>query len=368
MRLQSKELNFKGQNIYVGIDVHKKDWKVRIQSKELSYRTFSQPPKVAVLVEHLHRNFPGATYYSAYESGFSGFWAHRELVGEGINNIVVHAADVPTTDKERAFKTDKRDCRKIARSLSSNELEGIHVPTIKTQEDRSLVRLRLTFRKDLTREKIRVKSMLNFYGKEIPEQFLSSNYWSKAFIKWLKEIRFETGSAEQAVKLLIDQVEYLRIGMLEVTKKIRILAASQDYSSNMKLLVGIPGIGLITGIAFLTQLETIDRFPNTDSLANYLGLVPNCHSTGDKENTGAMTYRGNKWLRELLVESAWVAARSDSALHLAYLNLCKRMKPNKAIIRIARKLLNRIYYVLKNKREYEKGIVQQKDCSNNLKK
>jgi transposase len=324
----------------------------------LSYRTFTQPPSVGALVQHLERNFPGATYYSSYESGFSGFWAHRELVSQGLHNIVVHAADVPTTQKERAFKTDKRDCRKIARSLCNGELEALHVPSIKTQEDRSLVRLRLTFRKDLTRQKNRVKAMLNFYGKEIPERFSSSSHWSKVFIEWLKGVKFETGSAEQALKLLIGQVEQLRSGMLEVTRKIRKLATSQDYCADMALMLKLPGVGLVTGIAFLTQLETINRFPNTDRLASYLGLIPNCHSSGDKENTGEMTYRGNKWLRELLIECAWTAARSDPALHLAYLNLCKRMESNKALIRIARKLLNRIYYVLKNKREYEKGIVQ----------
>ena len=358
MRVQSKGLNFKGQNIYIGIDVHKKDWKVRIQSDELTYRTFAQPPSVAALVEHLHRNFPGATYYSAYESGFSGFWAHRELVSQGVNNIVVHAADVPTTQKERAFKNDKRDCRKIAHSLCKGELEALHVPSIKTQEDRSLVRLRLTFRKDLTREKNRVKCLLNLYGKEIPKQFLSSSHWSKAFIEWLKGVKFETGSAEQALKLLIGQVEQMRSGLLDVTRKIRKLATSEDYAANMELMLKLPGVGFVTAIAFLTQLETIDRFLNTDSLAGYIGLVPNCHSSGEKENTGEMTYRGNKWLRELLIEAAWSAARSDPALHLAYLNLCKRMKSNNAIIRIARKLLNRMYYVLKYKREYQKGIVQ----------
>jgi len=357
MRIQRKELNFKGQSIYVGIDVHKKDWKVSIKSEALTYGTFTQPPTASALVQHLHRNYPGASYYSAYESGFSGFWAHRDLISQGVNNIVVHAADVPTTGKERAFKTDKRDCSKIARSLCNGELEALHIPSIKTQEDRSLVRLRLTFRKDLTRQKNRVKAMLNLYGQKIPERFLSSGHWSKAFIGWLKEVKFETGSAEQALKLLIDQVEHLRSCLLEVTRKVRKLAASQDYCSNMKLMTSIPGIGLVTGIAFLTQIETIDRFPNTNSLASYLGLIPNCHSSGDKENTGEMTYRGNKWLRELLVEGAWTAARSDPALHLIYLKHCKKMKPNKAIIRIARKVLNRIYYVLKNKSEYEKGIV-----------
>jgi transposase len=200
--------------------------------------------------------------------------------------------------------------------------------------------------------------MMNLYGKEVPARFSSSSHWSKAFIEWLKEVKFETGSAEQALKLLIGQVEQLRSGLLDVTRKIRKLAASEEYCANMELMLKLPGVGLVTGIAFLTQLETIDRFPNTDSFASYLGLVPNCHSSGDKENTGEMTYRGNKWLRELLIECAWSAARSDPALHLAYLNLCKRMKPNNALIRIARKLLNRMYYVLKYKREYVKGVVQ----------
>jgi transposase len=357
MRVQSNELNFKGENIYVGIDVHKKDWKVHIRSNYSEFKTFTQPPTVAALVKHLKENFPGASYHSAYEAGFSGFWAHRELVQHGVNNIVVHAADVPTKQKERAFKTDKRDCRKIARSLSNGELDAIHIPSVKTQEDRTLVRMRLTFRRDLTRQKNRVKALLNLYGKGIPEQFTSSTYWSKAFVQWLKELKFNSDSTDQTLNLLITQVENLRLGMLDVTRKIRRLAISQDYADNMKLMMGIPGIGLITGIAFLTQLETIDRFPNPDSLANYLGLVPNCHSSGDKDNTGEMTYRGNKWLRELVVEAAWMAIRSDPALHLAFLNLCKRMKKNNAIIRIAKKLVNRMYYVLKNKREYKNGTV-----------
>jgi transposase len=358
MQAQNYELNFNGHNIYVGIDVHKKDWKVSIRSQELSYKTFTQPPSATALVQHLHKNFPGATYYSAYEAGFSGFWAHRELVRLGVNNIVVHPADVPTKQKERAFKTDKRDCRKIARSLSNGELDAIHVPLLKMQEDRTLVRLRLTFRKDLTRQKNRVKSLLNFYGKVIPEQFLSSSHWSKSFIQWLKEVKFETQSAEQGIKLLITQVEHLRLCLLEVTRNIRKLSTTQEYDSNIKLLLQIPGVGMITGMAFLTQLEAIERFPNTNSLAGYLGLVPNCSSSGDKENTGEMTFRGNKWLRVLLIEAARTAARTDPALHLAYLNLCKRMHSNDAIIRIARKLLNRIYYVLKYKYEYDKGIVR----------
>jgi hypothetical protein len=71
-----------------------------------------------------------------------------------------------------------------------------------------------------------------------------------------------------------------------------------------------------------------------------------------------MTARGQSKLKKSLVESAWIAVRIDPALSLAYNKYVKRMEPNKAIIRIARKLLNRIYVVLKNKREYVTGVVK----------
>lgn len=60
----------------------------------------------------------------------------------------------------------------------------------------------------------------------------------------------------------------------------------------------------------------------------------------------------------ILVESAWMVIQKDPVLSLCFHNLTKRMQPNKAIIRIERKLLNRIYYVLKNERTYECGIIK----------
>ena len=62
---------------------------------------------------------------SAYEAGFSGFWAKRKLTELGIDTIVVHPADIPTTDKDRDQKSDQRDSRKISTSLRSGELRGV---------------------------------------------------------------------------------------------------------------------------------------------------------------------------------------------------------------------------------------------------
>jgi hypothetical protein len=149
MKTQSNKLDFSGQNIYVGFDVHLKSWKVTIMTDEITHKTFSQPPCPEALHKYLGRNFPGGTYYSAYEAGFCGYWIHNQLVSLGINSIVVNPADIPTTNKETVQKEDKRDSRKIARSLRNGDLVPIYVPTLKTLEDRCLLRTRATLVKDL---------------------------------------------------------------------------------------------------------------------------------------------------------------------------------------------------------------------------
>ena len=100
MQTQRTELNFEGQNFYVGIDVHLKTWTVSIMSEHLMLKTFTQPAQPDKLLNYLVRNYPGGNYHSVYEAGFSGFWSHYKLKEMGINNIVINPADVPTTQKE----------------------------------------------------------------------------------------------------------------------------------------------------------------------------------------------------------------------------------------------------------------------------
>ena len=360
MQTQSSELNFEGQNLFVGIDVHLKSWTVTILSEKLSHKTFTQPPSPETLHNYLVRNFPGGTYHSVYEAGFSGFWTHYKLKEMGINNIVINAADVPTSQKEHLLKDDPTDSRKLARSLRSGDLKAIYVPILSTMEDRSLVRLRSSLVKDMTKYKGRIKSFLYLYGISYPEVFKTSGtHWSKRFMKWLSEgITLEHESGRLSLKILVKEAEQQRALLLEITKNIRLLSQSENYTNNMKLLQSIPGIGFITAITFLTEIEKIERFMDSDHFAGFVGLIPNRHSSGGKENTGAMTFRGQNNLRIPLIESSWIAARFDPALTMCYHAYVKRMEPNKAIIKIARKLLNRMYFVLKHKKEYVSCVVK----------
>lgn len=358
MQTQRNELKFDGQNIYVGIDVHLKSWNVTIMSEQLHLKTFNQAPDPFKLMTYLNGNFPNANFVSAYEAGFCGFWIHRKLTALGVNNIVVNAADIPTTQKETTSKSDPVDSRKIARFLRSGELTGISVPNIETEGDRILLRSRYQILQDLGRFRRRIKSLLYFQGVTYPKEIENTTHWSARFIKWLSDdVHFESESARQSLSLLVTEAIHLRTLLLDVNSRIKKLSMTALYEKKIKLMKSVPGIGITTGMTLLAEIEDISRFSNTDKFAGFVGIVPTCHSSGEKEAFGEITFRGKKLLRTYLVESAWIAARIDPALSKAFSDLCMRMPVNNAIIRIAKKLLNRIYYVLKNEREYKLCVV-----------
>lgn len=360
MERQINKLDFTGQNIYVGIDTHKKDWKVTIVLDHVSHKTFClHPPSVEKLQKYLQKNFPNGNYYSAYEAGFCGYWIHEHLEKAGIKNLVVNAADIPVTNKEKVQKEDKRDSRKIARSLRNGEINGIYVPIKKLQEDRSLLRYRFNVSKELTRNKNRIKMMLYFYGIEIPEEFSGkNNRWTKRFIEFVESIELQHETGTYVLLSLLEDCRYYKDKLRLVNKKIRELGNSPEYCEMLKLLKTIPGISTLSVMVILTELYSMKRFKRLDDLCSYVGFVPRTNSSSEREIANKITPRCHSLLRNIIVECAWVAVRYDPAMVMAFNKLCERMKPHKAIIRISKKLLNRIRYVMKNQQPYVANVVK----------
>lgn len=350
------EKTFEGQSIYVGIDAHLKDFKLSIMAENVFYKTFSSPPRAEVIVNYLHNNFPGARYFSAYEAGFSGFGLHRALTALGVNSIVVNAADIPTSDKERQQKEDRRDSRKIVQMLRAGQLTAVHVPSLKSQQDRGLLRTRERMVRDLTRNKNRVKALLYFEGIDCPPR--SSSHWSLRFIKWLETLKFEHDSGKYSLNAYLDQVKGQRALLLKLDRQMRELSRTSHYKKSVEYLITIPGIGPLTAMKLLTELESMERFETFDQLASYVGFVPSTCSSGQRQMDTGITRRKNSPLRAALIESAWIAIRNDPAMLACYQKHCKRMSGHKAIVRVAKKLLNRVRHVLCAQEPYEKGVVQ----------
>ena len=156
----------------------------------------------------------------------------------------------------------------------------------------------------------------------------------------------------------LEMAEMLRKKQYSTNKEIRKLSEKEIYKYNYHLLISVPGIGTLTAMIILTELGDIKPVKNLDKLCSFIGLVPTTNSSGESERTGGVTVRQNKILRTTIIESSWIAIRHDPALMLAYQKLIKRMEAQKAIIRIAKKLVSRIMYVLKNKQPYVHAVIK----------
>jgi len=360
MQTKVNEKLFNGQSIYVGIDCHKLNWTVTIMGEHYEHKTMSQNPDPDLLASYLKRNFPGAAYHAVYEAGFNGFYSCRRLRELGIDCNVIHAADVPTGNKEKIQKLDPVDSRKLARSLRGKEIEPIDVPEPILEADRALVRQRFRAMKDVTRTKSRVRSLLFQFNINVPDRFTKAQTrsWSKVYINWLKELKLE----HESLRLTLDN--YLRIGELQrkellfVNKQVRLLSQTETYKNNYTLLLSIPGIGFLTAMTFLSQIGEMSRFKQLDDLCDYIGLVPMMKGSGLKLYTGKMINRGRKELKIMIIEAAWDAVRMDPALMAKFNKLILRMNKNKAIIRIARNIISRMRYVLLSQESYKIGITE----------
>jgi transposase len=301
----------------------------------------------------LKRNYPGGTYHSVYEAGFCGFSIHRQLIRLGIDNIVINPADVPTKNKERRRKTDKVDSRKLARELESGSLEAIYIPTLKQQDLRSLCRLRKKLTDHQTRLKNRIKGLLYYRGVKLPGH-RELPRWSNNFLLYLEDYASRGNNpGMDCLRISLDELRQQRSRILKCIRLLRKYTAGDPVVQN---LLSIPGIGFTTAVTLYSEIMDMRRFHTLNEVCAYVGLVPDCHSSGENEYTGEMTSLGNRYLRFILTEAVWIAVRKDPAMLQSFSEMCKTKKKHKAIIKIARKLLNRIRFVWNNQTNYQCSI------------
>jgi transposase len=334
--------DFSNQVLFIGIDVHKRNWRIGLRMGGRDLKGVSIDPHAARLHQYLQRHYPGARYMSCYEAGCFGFSIHEQLLALGIENLVIHPADVPTSDKDRVYKTDSRDAQKLARELEKG-LKGIYVPTPAQQQLRALWRLRFRLVGEQTRYKNRIKGFMTFSGYALPA---TGTHWSRAFLDGLLACDVAHEAGRLTLDTLVEALRETRARIAMLTKQL------SRFTPETELLMSIPGIGRITALALQCELMDLARFKSIDQLSSFIGLIPSTQSSGDHQDSGRLTRRRNRYLRALLVEAAWVAVGKDPTMTAFYMRLKKRMKPQDAIIRVTKKLVRRIWSVWRSGQPY----------------
>jgi transposase len=185
---------------------------------------------------------------------------------------------------------------------------------------------------------IRIKMHMHFLGLHPPQGILRDWTWNKSFIQWLNQ----QAEQDQILASMLQEYEAVRQREQTIMKQLRTLFGGDYYAAQMKLLRSVPGVGFLTAIQLLSEIGDMKRFKTLDQLCFYVGLTPRTNNSGEKERANQRTTRGNKRLRTALIECAWKAIQYDTELALCYARLRKRLDGPHAIIKISRKVLNRI--------------------------
>jgi transposase len=219
------------------------------------------------------------------------------------------------------------------------------------------MRLRFRLSENQTRIKNRIKMLLYNYGIIIPKEHLTNSRWSGYFIHWPKSTKLSSAAGQFTLDNLLLQLDQSRENLKQVLKQLRQEARADNISSILSSLISVPGISFITSMSLYTEIINIKRFKNFEQLCSFVGLVPSVYASGETAFSRGISFRHNKFLRPLLIEAAWTAVRKDPALTLRFNELIKQMSKQKAIIRIAKKLLRRIRHVWLYQDSYVKALV-----------
>lgn len=344
------ERDYRGKDVFVGIDVHKKSYAIYCVCDGERVKNWSMRANVGMFIEQLMRYFANANIYTVYEAGFSGNVLHRRLVEVGINSIVVNPGSVETASRDRV-KTDKRDAKKLAEQLSHGRLECIYIPTEEEERSRLLTRLRATVVGDRARVACRIKSKLFQFGYDTQEDGEEVDD-KKASIKWVQGLqRNENYPAELKYVLRYFCEQWLRLTeeINQLNKEIALQSKGSEQLSKLEAIYkSAPGIGLISAREFSRELGSLSQFSSNKRAYSYIGLTPSESSSGESRRQGGISHCGRPRLRHLLTEVAWRCVAKDSELAAKFAELSYRRGKKRAIVAIARILIGRLRYCLMN--------------------
>ena len=158
---------------------------------------------------------------------------------------------------------------------------------------------------------------------------------------------------QQSFNRLLEQYEFLSAQIDKQTQLLKQLSQLPLYCDRVKILCSIPGIGILTAMEILLELQDFSRFRRAEQWAAYVGLTPSQYSSADKIRMGRITGAGKNTVRSALVESCWQLIRKDKAMRKKYEQIKARSGGKRAIVAISRKLILCIRRLLLDNRPYE---------------
>jgi transposase len=332
---------------FIGCDIHKKQVTVCVLAQEGQVTgrhrvVCTREALVRFAEQHLEPSDELALEATTHT------WAVVELLEPFVARIVVSNPLRTRAIAAAKIKTDRIDARVLAELLRAGYLPQVWQPDAATRRLRALTHRRASLVADRTALKNRLHATLAMRLIPVP----ACGLFSIQGLAWLNALELDA-DGRQALDSdlrLLDAVE------TEIQQLDALLAQLAYAEEAVRLLMTLPGVDFTVAQGVLAAWGPIERFPDADRAASYLGLAPSTRQSDTACYHGRITKQGNSHARWLLIQAAQHLDRHPGPLGAAFRRLAKKKNRNVAVVAAARKMAVTAYHMLKNREPYRYAI------------
>ena len=306
------------QNLYMAIELSNEKWKLGFTIG------FGQPPRLrevdardlAGLVKEIRlakERFglgKETLVLSCYEAGRDGFWLHRYLFSQGVNNLIVDSASIEVNRRKRRAKTDRMDVGKLLTMLmryhqgEKKVWSTVHVPSLQEEDQRQLHRELMALKAEQTHHINLIKGLLASQGIALP--------FKKDFLFQLESVRLWDGTLlPVALKARLKreyeryQVVHQQINQLDVEREEALRTSSDPAVEQVRQLLRLKGIGMNSAWVYVMEFFSWRGFRNRREVGSLAGLTPTPYQSGESSREQGISKAGNRRIRAMAIEIAW---------------------------------------------------------------
>lgn len=334
----------------VGIDLHKKTITLCVIEHDgavsPSTRTFAcdAPERIAAF-------FAALGPFQAVVEATAGYpWLFQLLEPLAQRLVLAHPGKLRII-AQSTRKSDKFDARVLAEFLHLDMIPESYRPTPRQREHRTLVRHRQFLMKERTQLRNKIRRVVSDYNADRRDLFSRRGLEALAAIPLNASDRFIVGQ-------MLEQLQALEAQRQEAQQRLRSFArqAGEREARHRELLRSLPGVGEVTCDVVLAELGDVQRFRSAKQVVAYAGLAPGRRESAGKARDLGITKAGSGLLRWVLVEASWQASRRSEHWRGIYDRVRRRRGARRAIVAVARRLLEVMTALLRSDQEYREGF------------
>jgi transposase len=317
---------------YVGLDVSQKLTAICVVDgggHRIWRGVCASEPK---LIEATVRRQAGEDARIGIETGPMTPWLVHELRGCGLDVVCLDARHARAALKMQLNKTDQNDAEGLAQIVRTGWYRSVHVKSFDSHRARALLGARAQLVGMTTRLSNHIRGVLKTFG------LLPGAMRGLRFDRRVEVLLADRPDVAPIVQPMLIAWRQLRQQIVTFDKALRALVR---HSPACRLLMSVPGIGVLSALAYVSTIEDPARFGRSRSVGAHLGLTPRQYQSGEIDRTGRISKCGDALVRTLIYEAAGVIltrVKRASPLKEWGTAIAKRSGPGKARVALARKL------------------------------